>query len=105
MSKMDFFPKAVNCFRKEVHLRRLLDRLPKICLSLRNSFMNTKTKNTYVNYLHKLHKLNYIKLHLLLVFVKCALMTTHSYQIEMCSLRLIYIIRMEIQAEINAAVK
>ena len=36
---------------------------------------------------------------------KYALMTTYSYQIEMCSLRLIYIIRMEIQAEINEAVK
>ena len=67
--------------------------------------MNTKTKTTYINYMHKLPKLNYIKLHLLLVFVKCTLMTTHSYQIEMCSLRLIYIIRMEIQAKINEAVK
>ena len=38
--------------------------------------MNTKTKTTYINYIHKLHKLNYIKLHLLLVFLKCALMTT-----------------------------
>ena len=72
---MDFFPKAVNCFWKEVHLRGLLDRLPKICLSLETHFMNTKTKTKYINYIHKLHKLNYIKLHLLLVFVKCALMT------------------------------
>ena len=32
-------------------------------------------------------------------------MTTHSYQIEMYSLRLIYIIRMQIQAKINKAVK
>ena len=67
--------------------------------------MNTKTKTTYTNYIHKLHKLNYIKLHLLLAFVKCALMTTHSYQIKMYSLRLIYIIRMEIQTKINEAVK
>ena len=36
---------------------------------------------------------------------KCALMTTYSYQIEMCSLRLIYIVGMEIQAKINEAVK
>ena len=36
---------------------------------------------------------------------KCALMATYSYQIEMCSLRLIYIIRMKIQAKINEAVK
>ena len=36
---------------------------------------------------------------------KCALMATYSYQIEMCSLRLIYIIRMEIQAKIKEAVK
>ena len=43
--------------------------------------MNTKTKTTYINYIHKLHKLNYIKLHIL-VFVKCTLMTTHSDQIE-----------------------
>ena len=57
--------------------------------------------------MHKLPKLNYIKLHLLLVFVKCTLVTTHSlsYQIEMCSLRLIYFIRMEIHAKINEAVK
>ena len=54
---------------------------------------------------HKLHKLYYIKLHLLLVFAKCTLMATHSYQIEMCSLRLIYIILMEIQSKINEAVK
>ena len=32
-------------------------------------------------------------------------MTTHSDQIGMCSLRLICIIRMEIQAKINEAVK
>ena len=32
-------------------------------------------------------------------------MTTHSDQIEMCSLRLIYIICMEIQAKINEAIK
>ena len=43
--------------------------------------MNTKTKTIYINYIHKLHKLNYIKLHIL-VFVKCTLMTTHSDQIE-----------------------
>ena len=66
--------------------------------------MNTKTKTTYINYVHKLHKLNYIKLHVL-VFVKRAFMTTPSDQIEMCSMRLIYIIRMEIQAKINEAVK
>ena len=65
--------------------------------------MNTKTKTTYINYIHKLHKLNYTKLHIL-VFVKCALMTAHLDQIEMCSLRLIYIICMEIQAKINEAV-
>ena len=65
--------------------------------------MNTKTKTTYINYIHKLHKLSYTKLHIL-VFVKCALMTAHSDQIEMCSLRLIYIICMEIQAKINEAV-
>ena len=67
--------------------------------------MNTKTKTTYMNYIHKLHKLNYIKLDLLLVFIKCALMTTHSYQIEMCSLKLTYNICMEIQAKFNKAVK
>ena len=44
--------------------------------------MNTKTKTAYINYIHKLHKLNYIKLHIL-VFVKCALMTTNSDEIEM----------------------
>ena len=44
--------------------------------------MNTKTKTAYINYIHKLHKLNYIKLHIL-VFVKCALMTTNSGEIEM----------------------
>ena len=65
--------------------------------------MNTKTKTTYINYIHKLHKLSYTKLHIL-GFVKCALMTAHSDQIEMCSLRLIYIICMEIQAKINEAV-
>ena len=66
--------------------------------------MNTKTKNTYINYIRKLHKLNYTKFHIL-GFVKCALMTTHSDQIDMCSLRLIYIVRMEIQDKINEAVK
>ena len=56
--------------------------------------MDTKTKTTYINYIHKLHKLNYIKLHIL-VFVKCTLMSTHLGEIEMFSLRLIYIIRMD----------
>ena len=54
--------------------------------------------------MHKLHKLNYIKFHKL-GFVKCALMTTHSDQTDMCSLRLIHIICMEIQDKINEAVK
>ena len=31
MSKMEFFATAVNCFRKELHLRGLFARLPKIC--------------------------------------------------------------------------
>ena len=66
--------------------------------------MNTKTKTIYINYMHKLHKLNYIKFHKL-GFVKCALMTTHSDQTDMCSLRLTHIICMEIQDKINEAVK
>ena len=43
--------------------------------------MNTKTKTTHKNYIRKLHKLNHIKLHILL-FVKCVLITNHSGQIE-----------------------
>ena len=32
MSKLEvFFAKAANCFRKELHVRCLFDRLPKIC--------------------------------------------------------------------------
>ena len=34
--------------------------------------MNTKSKTTYINYIHKLHEVN------ILVLVKCALMTTYS---------------------------
>ena len=29
ISKMELFGKVVNCFRKELHLRDLFDRLPK----------------------------------------------------------------------------
>ena len=96
MSKMEFFAKAFNCFCKELHLRGLLDRLP-------IDFMDTKTKTAYTNYIHKRHKLNYMELRIL-VFVKCALMTIHSHQIEMCSLRLMCIIRMEIHVKINESV-
>ena len=35
--------------------------------------MNTKIKTTYINYVHKLHRLNYIKYTGILVFVKYAL--------------------------------
>ena len=38
ISKIERFAKAVNCFRKELHIRDLFDRLPKICFWLRNSF-------------------------------------------------------------------
>ena len=105
MSKIDFFAKTINCFSKRSILEVYWTDSPKFVSHWEIHLMNTKTKTTYINYIHKLHKLNYIKLHLLLVFVKCALMTTHSYQIEMYSLRLIYIIRMQIQAKINEAVK
>ena len=52
MSKMEFFATAVNCFPKELHLRGLFDRLPRICFWLRNSIYEAIVK---LKLLHKLH--------------------------------------------------
>ena len=49
ISKMEFFAKAANRFRKELDLRGLFDRLSKICFWLRNPIYETKSKTTYIN--------------------------------------------------------
>ena len=91
--------KPLTVFAKSSILEVYWTDSPKFVSHCEIHFMNTKTKTTYISYIHKLHKLNYTKLHISFC------LTTHSDQIEMCSLRLIYIIRMEIHAKIDEAVK
>ena len=58
-----------NSFILEVYLRDS----PKFASDWEIHFINTKIKTTYINYVHKLHRLNYIKYTDILVFVKYAL--------------------------------